>query len=72
MEGENEQQLSDEATGGDIESGATISKDIFHFKGKRKVSDVGNYFVKKKEKNTQCKLCRKQLAYLAKTINRIL
>ena len=33
MEGENEQQLSDEATGGDIESGTTTSEGIFQFKG---------------------------------------
>ena len=65
MEGENEQQLSDEATGGDT----TTSEDIFQFKGKKKVSDVWNYFVKKK---AQCKLRGKQLVYLTKTINHTL
>ena len=70
MEGENEQQLSDEATGGDIESGTTTSEGIFQFKGKKKVSDVWNYFVKKKEeKKAQCKLCGKQLAYHGGTSN---
>ena len=38
MECENEQQLSDEATGGDIESGTTTSEGIFQFKGKKKPS----------------------------------
>ena len=39
-------------------------------KGKKKASDVWNYFVKKKEvKKAQCKICSKELAYHGGTTN---
>ena len=40
------------------------------FKGKRKVCDVRQYFVKKKEeRKAQCKVCGKELAYHGGTSN---
>ena len=64
------EEEQDEATGGDVETGTTTSEETFHYKGKRKVSDVWNYFVKKKEeKKAQCKICGKQLAYHGGTSN---
>ena len=40
------------------------------FKGKRKVSDIWQYFVKKKEeRKAQCKVCGKELAYHGGTSN---
>ena len=40
------------------------------FKGKRKVCDVRQYFIKKKEeRKAQCKVCGKELAYHGGTSN---